>query len=148
VGFTPKRTVYTLDFEGTELDGLIVKARSVSVGTLLEFTAMADLAERLTGDGAAQAAEGVEVMRVVGDLLGSFADVLRSWNLTDEDGDDVPPTLDGLRSLEFRHAMTIITAWTRAASDVPAPLSSGSSGGAPPLELSIPMDAPSASQAS
>lgn len=148
MGFTPKRTVYTLDFTDTELDGLVVKARSVSVGDLLEFTAMADLAERLTGGEEAQAADGKEVMRVVGDLLGNFADVLREWNLVDEDGNAVPRTVEGLRSLEFRHAMLIITTWTRAASDVPVPLSSGSSGGAPPLELSIPMDASSASQAS
>lgn len=148
MGFTPPRTVYTLDFSGTELDGLEVKARSVSVGTLLEFTQMADLAERLTGDEATQTADGMEVMRVVGELLASFAEVLRDWNLVDEDGTPVPADLHGLRSLEFRHAMAIITTWTRAASDVPAPLSNGSSGGVPPLEPSIPMDVSSASQAS
>jgi len=147
-GFTPKRTVYTLDFTDTELDGLMVQARSVSVGTLLEFTAMADLAERLTGEAADQAVEGLEVMRVVGELLFSFADVLKGWNLTDDDGNDVPATLEGLRTLEFRHAMAIITTWTRAASDVPAPLSNGSNAGVPPPGLSIPMDVSSASRAS
>jgi hypothetical protein len=146
-GFTPKRTVYTLDFSDTELDGLQVQARSVSVGTLLEFTSMADLAERLTGEQAGQA-DGLEVMRVVGDLLASFAEVLRGWNLLDDNGNDVPATLAGLRTLEFRHAMAIITTWTRAASDVPAPLSNGSSGGVPPPGLSIPMDVSSPSQAS
>ncbi len=143
-----KRTVYTLDFADTELDGLTVKATGAPIGTLLDLIGMIDLAERLGASTTADAEAGPEALRAVGELLAGFAKVLRSWDLEDDDGTAVPATLEGLRTLEMRHAMLVISTWAGAASAVPAPLSSGSSGGQPPPELSIPMELGSPSLAS
>ena len=139
MGFTPKRHVYVLEFDDPDLDGLEVRAVSADLGTFLELTALAEI-----GDNPSAADIGK-----VGDLLVGFAKVLRSWNVTDDAGQDVPATVDGLKSLEFPFVFAIVAAWIKATAGVATPLASGSSGGGPSAELStLPVELLSGSLAS
>jgi len=135
VGFTPPSTVYTLDFpEGDELHGLTVTAKSVSVGTFLRLARLQDTA----------GGSGVEAIAAVDGLFDAFGKSLREWDLQDDDGQPVPATADGLRTLELRHAMSVIAAWMGGMAQVPAPLAETSPAGGPsevalpPMELGSP----------
>lgn len=139
MGFTPPTSVYTLDFpEGDELHGLTVEARSVSVGTFLRLARLQDTASE----------GGLEALAAVDELFDAFGKALRSWDLQDDDGQDVPATADGLRTLELRHAMAVITAWMGGMSQAPAPLDETSTGGGPSVVELPPMELSSASLAS
>jgi hypothetical protein len=133
--FVVKPKAYRLVFQETDLAGLEVTARSLNTGQFLEFQAA-----RLTQARGGEAAEPATQT-----MLQMLSDAIISWNAETEDGQKIPFTMDGLRSLELDFTMAIINAWTNAINGVPAPLSATSSGGSPSLEASIPMDVPSAS---
>jgi hypothetical protein len=139
VGFTPPTSIYTLDFpEGDELHGLTVEAKSVSVGVFLRLARLQDTASE----------GGIEALAAVDELFAAFGRSLRSWDLQDDDGQDVPATADGLRTLELRHAMAVIAAWMGGMSQAPAPLAETSPGGGPSAVELPPMEVASASLAS
>jgi hypothetical protein len=139
VGFKLPSTVFVLDFDGTDLDGLTVKARSVPFGTFLELQELADVADK----------SGAEAIAAMRKLVEQFAGTaLKSWDLEDDNG-PVPATVDGLGTLEARHVLTIIGTWLRAAGgEAPAPLGEPSPGIAPSAVSSLPMVELSTSQAS
>lgn len=126
MGYTPKRHVYVLDFDDPQYEGLEVRAVSADLGTFLELTSLAEIGDN----------PSMQDIGKVGDLLIGFAKVLRGWNVTDDQGDPVPPTVDGLRSLEFGFCFAIVAAWIRATAGVAAPLAPGSNGGGPSVDLS------------
>ncbi len=139
MGFTPPTTLFELDFpEGDELHGLTVTAKSVSVGTFLRLARLQDTA----GEG------GIEALAAVDELFDAFGTALREWDLCDDDGEPVPATADGLRTLELRHAMAVIAAWMGGMSQAPAPLAASSTGGEPSVVELPPMELASASPAS
>jgi hypothetical protein len=138
-GFKRPGKVYKLVFTD-DLDGLEVKARSMSTGALLDMAPLLDL--KLSATPTAEEMEGIR------DLLERFAEVLVSWNLEDDDDQPVPADIDGLLAQDLDFVMTIITAWADAVSGVPAPLPQTSPGGEPSLAASIPMDVSSQSLAS
>lgn len=139
MGFTPPTSLFVLDFpEGDELHGLTVKARSVSVGTFLELARLQDSASE----------GGQESLDAVNRLFDAFGGALRSWDLQDDDGQDVPADADGLRTLELRHAMSVISAWMGGMSQAPAPLAESSPAGAPSAVPLPPMELASTAQAS
>ena len=150
-GFTPKRTIYRLRFTG-DLEGLVVRAASTSLGAYFELTEMADAAEQAQSATATTAAEQLraarQAMGTMRTLITEFAVLLRGWNLLDDRGEPVPATAAGLLTQEPKVVLQIIRAWIGAASDVPDPLPEGSPSGGPSLEASIPMAAPSASPSS
>lgn len=155
MGFTPKRKVYVLDFEGTDLDGLTARTRSASIGTMLDIGNAIDGAgdvptvEVLAGlPEREQLSKIAEFMKKIGDAVDQFAAVLVSWDLEDEHGHPVPAGVGGLLTLEPGELMLLIGAWRKAVADVPAPLPETSSGGTPSLEGSLPMDPLSPSLAS
>lgn len=138
MGYRPGRTTYLLDFSDVpELapadgeDPLEVRARSAPLGTFLDMTALASIGSNPTPADIAK----------VGDLLLGFATVLKEWNVEDDDGQPVPPTEQGLRSLEFPFVFRIIAAWIKATAGVAAPLGPASSGGEP-SEVPLPPMAP------
>jgi len=139
-GYVRKRRVYRLQFEDEELDGLVVKVRSASVGRLLEFMRfLAGLSgDDLTAD---------DVEKFAG-LFESFADVLQEWNVEDEDGRPVPATLEGVRSQDGDFVMDIMRVWFQAVTQPPAPLPATSSAGAPSAAPPLPMEPLSPSRAS
>jgi hypothetical protein len=142
-GFTPKRRVYVLDFTGDdELDGLEVRARGTTLGSVLGLGTMAEqLRDAPTSqadvealDPAAQVAALPAALAALEGVFEPFLGALVSWNLCDEDGAPVPATRDGLLTQEPAHVMRIVRAWQRAVSDVGAGLGKDSTGG-PPSDL-------------
>jgi hypothetical protein len=139
MGFKVQRKTYRLRFEGTELDGLVVTARGLSTGQLLELET-ARLARAAGGKGSE---DGTRRM------LALLAGALVEWNAEDEDGAPIPATIDGILQQDVDFNTAIISAWQDAMYGVSAPLSQTSSDGQQlALEESIPMDVPSSSLAS
>lgn len=138
MGFRIEPTEYKLNFTDQRLNGLVVQAKSVSIGRFME----------ITGVTAAAAIGGITLKddALVRDpLLTAMADVIVKWNLEDDDGKDVEPSYEALAGLEPWAVREISKAWMEAVSGVtgPLPSSSGSAGTSP--ELSIPMDVSSPS---
>lgn len=125
-GFRPKRQLYRLRFEGSDLDGLEVTTTSVSVGTLLSFTELADQAESNSADPS-----------VVRKLFEQFAFILVDWNIEDDQGQPVPQTVDGLLTLDFSLVMALISKWIATLAEAPPPLPGNSSDGQPSEEASL-----------
>lgn len=112
-GFEPPSTGQKLDFSETEHAGLEVTMGGIPLGDLLDI---ADLAETASlGEGARE-------------LVAKFAGWLESWNVT-SGGEPVPPTLDGVRSLDAVFAASIIQAWRNSVMSAPPPLPAGSPSG-------------------
>jgi len=139
-GYVRKRRVYRLRFEDEELDGLVVKVRSTSVGGLLEFMRfLAGLSDDdLTTD---------DVEKFAG-LFESFAEVLQEWNVQDEAGEPVPATLEGVYTQDADFVMDIMRVWFQAVTQPPAPLPATSSAGGPSAVPPLPMEPLSPSRAS
>lgn len=149
MGYRPKSVVYALDFEDGDHAGLEVCARGVALGTFLDLTSLASSAGESLGDTSLTPQQAKASVDAIGKLLAGFADVLVSWNVEHPTtGEPLPPTLDGLRSLDFPFVFVMIKAWMGAAAGVSAPLGQPSSGGRQSAEASIPMVPRSVSQAS
>lgn len=130
MGFTPKKTIYRLDFEGTDLDGLEVRMRG---GKLASAFATAGLV------GVTEANATAADVQLLLSQYEELADHIIEWNLEDDEGNPVAPGLEGLQSLEIRYVKMIGDAWQRAQVDVPGPLPQPSSSGQLPDVLSVPM---------
>lgn len=135
-GFTPNRKTYVLDFaDDPELTGLEVRARAVPLGVFLDMVSLAETAERaLVGkvDGKA--------LSTISTMLTSFAGVLVDWNIRDETGAKVPPTLEGLRSQDTALVFGIVRAWMQASGGVSGPLGGGSNNGSQSVGALVPME--------
>lgn len=141
MGFRIEPTEYRLIFADARLNGLVVQAKSVSIGRFMEITGLP--AAVLNG--------GVSLKddAVVRDpLLQALAEVVTSWNLDDEKGKPVPPGYDALREQEPWVVRELAKAWMEAVSGVSGPLLNGSGSPGPSPESLIPMEAPSPSQQS
>jgi hypothetical protein len=130
-GFTPPRTVYRLDFEGTELEGLEVRMRGGKLAQAFDTVQLVGITE---------ANATAEDAKLALDQYKDLAGHIISWNLEDEDGQPVTPDLEGLKTQELRHIRMIAAAWQRAQVDVPGPLPSESSSTSTPDLLMIPME--------
>jgi hypothetical protein len=110
MGFVPEPRTYRLIFTDPALNGLEVRAKSVSVD---EFLAMDTFEAELAGLG----------------------DALVEWNLG-PDGKPLPCTLASLRKQEPWVVRAMIRAWLEAISAVPPPLDENSGDGQPSAEES------------
>jgi len=137
MGFKPPKKIYKLQFETEELDGLEVRARSMSIGQYGKLLKLFITFDSDSTDGA-----------VVDKLFGEFSKCLVSWNVEDEDGSPVPTTLEGLKTQDMNFIMQIFMAWMKAISGVPAPLLGGSKNGATSQEQSLGLGAISQSRRS
>ncbi len=145
-GFEPPTREYTLDFTGTELDGLEVTARSAPIGMVLELGSMVDAMVELPDltelDGQAPAEQVRRVgksMTVLSKIITMYSGVLLRWNYTLR-GEAQPATEAGMRTLDPAHVMMIVKAWQAAVTMVPAELGKELSSGETSPELSIPME--------
>lgn len=125
--FKPKLKIFNLSFEDPDYEGLNVRARSRTLGEILE---VADQAE------SARSGAGISQVR---ELLELFVDSLESWNLTGQDDQDVPPTMEGLLGQEMDLALDIVLAWFDSMASVAGPLARGSTNGSKFQEASLPM---------
>jgi len=126
VFLAPPMTI-RLVFDDERYAGLVVRARSMSIGDYLEFQALS-----------ARAEETVSGSR---EMLSVFADRIVSWNIADpETGSPVPATLDGLLTLEPNFVLDMIRAWRAAMTGVTKDQGKGSGSGETSPELSVPME--------
>jgi len=139
MGFQAPRRTYSLEFEGEDFDGLVVKVRPPTVG---EALANFDLSWMQAEDISEK-----ERLGRLRDLYELFVSRLISWNL-EVDGELVPTTLDGLLSLDNDFGIRIVRSWLFETSAVPRPLAESSPAGEVPEELSLPMEPLSTSLAS
>jgi hypothetical protein len=124
MGFRPKRKIYTLDFTGTDYEGLEAKVRGMTV------------AEEL-------ALDGVEMDADL--LVRTLVKRLVSWNVEDDQGQPVPTTFEGVCTQDAAMVLAILNAVRTANSGVSDPLPQSSPSGEPPPVASIPMEPLSAS---
>lgn len=125
MGYRPKRRIYSLDFTGTDYEGLQASVRGMTVGEELEL-------------------DGVEMD---GDLIvKTLVKRLVSWNVEDEHGQPVPTTFEGVCTQDGAMVLAIINALRQASSGVPAPLPQSSPTGEPSLVASIPTETLSPNQ--
>lgn len=133
MGYKPKRKIYTLDFTGTDYEGLQVSIRGLNTGQYIDLFAAKTEAEA-----------GGEA----NDLLEMMAHRLVSWNVEDDDDQPVPATYDGIKTQDLDLNLAIVNAWTTAMAGVSAPLEPSSTDGESSLEGSMPMEILSSSLAS
>jgi hypothetical protein len=153
MGFRPEKTIYTMHFQGTFLDGLIVK---VGCPTVAEFNEMLRW----------QAASNSDVADVNDKSTQRFLDYLIDWNLenpidgplkeveVDRDGEIVmewqtipdiregeptPHTLEGCGVHEQIVIREIMQQWQKAIAGVSEELGKGSMNGSDSLERSLGM---------
>jgi hypothetical protein len=133
MGYKRKAKNYVLAFEDPEMEGLEVRIKSMSVGKVREFL-------RRSRDDADSSF----------DPFADFEDCLLSWNLTDDDGEPVPPTREGIDALDIDFVNHLIKAWMETITGVSDadPLDGRSSFGEPSLVASLPMVPLSTSRAS
>lgn len=126
-GYRRQSKVYKLVFADPEMDGLIVRVRSIRIGELRELTELAQVdTSHVTPEDAAKLDRLFEV----------FADALISWNVEDDQGAEVPATLEGVSSQDGDFVLLIVREWLRIF-QVAGPLGNGSSGGGRSLEESL-----------
>lgn len=135
MGYRREPRIYKLSFEDPDMDGLVVRVRSLPVGQFLELTRAAGQVEA-SGTGQANAEQMDITFR-------GLAAAIVEWNLEEEGPDgqmwSVPADLDGLYRQDLPFVMAIIQAWLDAVAAVPPPLPGASSGGQPFQEASLPM---------
>jgi hypothetical protein len=119
MGFRLNRT-YVLDFEGTALEGAVVKIRATSIAVMIQL----------------READSDDV------LAGLLCEHVVEWNLDDEKGEPLAVTPDAvLGGLERPVLQKICVEWYRAAAGVTAPLDAPSTSTDVSLEGSMPMEA-------
>lgn len=128
MGYRPKRKTWKLVFADEDMAGLEVAMRSVSVDSMIELAELQAAAAGGSLDGAGARK-----------LFAGFAAALDSWNVEDEDGSPVPPTLDGVKAQDLDFVMAIVAAWFEAVTSVDPPSAAGSSSGGTLAEASLPM---------
>lgn len=105
MGFEAPGTGNKLSFAGTKYEGLEVTVDSIPLGVAL--AAGADYAE---ADAAYKAGNVAGALPVIDRLLRQFGEALESWNV-EKRGEPVPPTYEGLLTLDGTFAMDLISAW-------------------------------------
>lgn len=117
-GFTPEETVYRLNFEGTELEGLSVRTKSC---TIAEWNNMLRASPDTVT--AKDLADGNDRMTEM------FLNYVVSWNLEIPAGTPTPLTLQGFNQLGTRHGALILNFWQKAMTEVPTTSRPASSSG-------------------
>lgn len=117
-----RRKTYLLVFNDEEYEGLEIRMRPLRVGEVLDSTAD-------------------DVTRTLANMMDQFASSLMSWNLEDENGAPIPPTIEGVRDQDTDFIMTAYNAWhAQMAGEIAGPKDVNSNDGQPSLVASIPME--------
>lgn len=72
--------------------------------------------------------------------IGLLAELLVSWNLQDEQGNDLPANREGIGQMYPDLLLLTLVQWYQAASEPSGPLASASVNGSTLVEASTPMD--------
>lgn len=130
MGYKRDKKVYKLSFSDPEMAGLEVRTRGLGVGELMELSRLVDMPTVTREDKEAKTRRSVE----------SLFSAIVSWNLEDENGNPVEPTLENLYREDEEFVATLLVAWMTAVAGVSPPLNQQSSAGKPSVEASIPME--------
>lgn len=121
--------------EDSELHGLEVRLKRLSVGQIMDLSALGESPE-------------FEKMSLAEWLAHRLEQVLISWNLDDADETPVPATADGIRTVDIDLVRDILDAATAAVARPAPPLPGPSSDGEQSPEASIPTETLSPNPAS
>ena len=117
-----KRKTYKLKWpEGHELHGLEVVTKGVSFEKAFELASLA------AAIGTQESTE--EKLATADKLFEGFARRLISWNLEEDDGSPVAPTLEEVKDQDMGFMIALISTWMDAVSSVDTPLPQGSKPG-------------------
>lgn len=136
MGYQRPKKVYVLKFEDPELDGLVIKVKSVAMGQMLDLPALGSQLK---------SAKDVDTTELQG-LFKVFADALVEWNLED-DGQPIPCTYEAVMEQDPDFVMMIFTSWIEAVAAIPVPLGQPSRDGSQTQMALIPMETSSPSPA-
>lgn len=119
-GYKRERRTYVMEFEDPEYEGLEIKVRSLPIRNLQHLLSL-----NPESDDPKQRAESINQM------MCAFAEALVSWNMTDENDDPLPTTLEYIESEDVDFIMTCISQWMKVVSQVDdaSPLAEGSQPG-------------------
>jgi hypothetical protein len=151
-----RNKVYTLVFEGEDYEGLEVRARGLSMASVLRAVDIAsfmssgnlglkdvgridELFRLLAGCPKGCEAEHEELENTG---WGHYPNKIISWNL-EEEGVPVPADYAGLTSLDFDFAQDVVMAWLDGIIGTPGPLEQTSKDGTPSVEELMSMALPS-----
>lgn len=112
MGYRKIPTIHTIDDIPGE-DGLIVRMQGISFGKVRRVTALLDA----EGDGALEEIGKLVVSKMV------------SWNLEDEHGTPIEPSVEALDELDFSLVLKLVNAWLDRMTGVNEELGKGSSSG-------------------
>lgn len=133
-GYVRNKRIYKLVFEDPEYEGLVIRARSITLGRLRDIE---------TSEATDDEADS---------MLKAFADSLVDWNLEDIDREGsqypVPMTVDGLLSQEPDFVRLLIDTWIESITGLNGPLGQQSSSGPQSQEQSNLTELASLSQVS
>lgn len=139
-GYSGGKRVYRLTFEDPDMDGFVLRAKSVSMRKLLD---LARLDTTVIGRAAHDLSD--EDVELLLRILGDFAGCIVEWNLLDDDGEAVEPTVDNLLDQDPNWVLRVFMVWMTAIAGVSAPLARPSGNGQQFPGGSVPMAPPSTS---
>lgn len=116
MGFKKVPTIYTLTFEGTDWEGLEVRMKSTSFGTIRRLF-------RLLNDDSAGDLDSVEA------IVKLLAGHLVSWNMEDENDQPVAADEKGLDDQDFGFIMELSNRYLDQVTGVVGDLGKDSTGG-------------------
>lgn len=123
-GYRRVRRTFRLTYD--DYPGLWLRARSINSATFIELSELHPQADK------------PEAMRRVYEIFGN---ALIDWNLEDEDGTPLEPSLKTLLGEEMDLVRDLLQGWMTAMTGVSGPLGNGSNGGEQPTPMeSIPME--------
>lgn len=129
MGFKRNRQ-FRLKFADEEYAGFECLVRSMSMSDFLDFT---EVSQGVTED----KSKSSKANRLMVELLAKY---IVSWNLEDEKGKPVPPTLASILAEDMDFILAIFTAWIEATAGVNPNLQKTSSAGNSSLEASMSME--------
>lgn len=98
MGYRKIPRIYTLEFSGEILNGLVVRAKGVKFGRVRRLLALLDDDTDITDEA---------IDTVVDELVGNII----SWNMEDELGGPVQVSRQALEDLEYPEVMEIVSKW-------------------------------------
>jgi hypothetical protein len=117
VAYTRKPKVFRVSFEEPHpLAGLTVQTKGLSIKEFAAFgLRMGDVAQiEQAGTDAEKLGELRDLVDAIDEVRSLFADALIEWDMLNEDGSPVPPTLDGVKSLDDDEFFGIVNEWLEA----------------------------------
>lgn len=117
MGYRKVPIIHTLEFEG-QYKGLIVRMKSLKIGEMRKVL-------RLVNDDD----EKDNSIETLDAMVALIAKGLVSWNLEEEDGAPIGPSLDAVDDLEFDLLQEILSKWLDQISGPDEELGKGSSDG-------------------